>query len=811
MTESFAPTNRQRHVLLLIPDEKECRWAAQTLAETKIQSHECADMEDLCRKASLGFGAILLGEETLEGENGKLLSDFLGGQESWSDIPVLLIAAARGTSADQPVLSVLKKEGNLTILQRPLQEVTLASSLQVALRARRWQYEVRELLAQRHSVLASINDSFVMVDRDWKFVYVNQKAADMYGVAREKLLGRVLWNALPELAVEPYQTRLHQAAESQQEFQAEYFHPPSQRWFEKRIYPSRTGVSIFATDITERKHAEEKLRYQLGITQAITDNAADSLFLLDPRGRVTFMNPAAEETFGWRKEELLGKVLHDYVHYHKTQSAKIDCPLHSVFTSGLTLRDLEDEFHCKDGSRLNVSCSNAAIVMDGAPTGAVLVVHDITYHKLAEQQLKALNENLELRVAERTAVAEQRAAQLTALALELTQTEQRERRRLAHILHDNLQQMLVATKLQVSMLRSRLEEESARKDMLQIEDLLNRSVDESRSLTVELSPPILYDAGLARALEWLARRMQQEQGLTVEIEADPDAEPEGDDIRAFLFQSVREALFNIVKHAGVTKASVSIGFAGKGFAAIQIRDEGRGFELQTDDGKDFSSGGFGLFSIRERIEYLGGRMVITSAPNLGTTVSLYVPVREESHPALAESANGEEQDRADSSQARTATASGNVIRVLLVDDHKMLRDGLAGLLREQPDIEVISEASDGLMAIELAHKSGPDVVIMDVTMPRMNGVEATRRLKEELPHIKVIGLSMHEKDDMAKAMREAGAVSYVTKGAPSEILTAAIRNCMIGEHVRLRPGEKAPSQPAHPTKPLAKNKISCNL
>src|SRR5690606_40471781 len=123
------------------------------------------------------------------------------------------------------------------------------------------------------------------------------------------------------------------------------------------------------------------------------------------------------------------------------------------------LRDLEDQFRCKDGSSLFVSCSNAPLFVDGKVAGAVLVVHDITYHKLAEQQLKALNENLELRVAERTAIAEQRASQLSALASELTQTEQRERRRLAHILHDNLQQILVATKLQLSMPRGRRSDE----------------------------------------------------------------------------------------------------------------------------------------------------------------------------------------------------------------------------------------------------------------------------------------------------------------------------------------------------------------
>jgi DNA-binding NarL/FixJ family response regulator len=120
-------------------------------------------------------------------------------------------------------------------------------------------------------------------------------------------------------------------------------------------------------------------------------------------------------------------------------------------------------------------------------------------------------------------------------------------------------------------------------------------------------------------------------------------------------------------------------------------------------------------------------------------------------------------------------ATPGIIRILLADDHKILREGLAGLLREQEDFEVVSEASDGLMAVAMAHDTRPDVIVMDVTMPRLNGVEATRRIREELPDVAVVGLSMHSQEDMAESMRGAGAVAYVTKGAPSDILTAAIR------------------------------------
>lgn len=777
MTDPSHATRLRQRVLLLTAGASDGTSPADILDAAGIDHRLCGDMDEICREANAGAGALLLAEEHLGRHDLRILSEFLALQEEWSDLPVFLLADGirpDGSAHDNPCGESL----NLTFLQHPLQELTLVSCVRTALRARQRQYATREFLSQRAAVLASINDSFMMVDRDWRFIYVNQKAADMYHLPREELLGRVKWEALPDLD-EDYRQRLETAAVEQRELQVEVYHSSSARWFEQRLYPSSGGVSIFATDVTERKKAEADLRYQLGITRAITDNAAESLFLLDSEGRVTFMNPAAEQSFGWKKQELMGQVLHDHVHVHRSRSSREECPLHSVLTSGLTLRDLEDEFRCKDGSRLYVSCSNAAISIDGKVTGAVLVVHDITYHKLAEQQLKALNENLEMRVAERTAVAEQRASQLSALASELTQAEQRERRRLAHILHDNLQQILVATKLQVGTVRQRMSDAGLRQSLEQVESLLTRSVDESRSLTVELSPPILYDAGLCRALEWLARRMSQEHDLTVTLDTDPVAEPPGDDIRAFLFQAVRESLFNIVKHAQVREASVRMFLVEGTTACIEVRDQGVGFDLQAGEAKEIGSGGFGLFSIRERLEFLGGRMVITSAPGEGSAVSLFMPIRQAvTAPAkggLSETV-GEEAPAPRPTPA--ARGTGNVIRVLLADDHKMLRDGLAGLLRDQPDIDVVSEASNGEMAVDLARQTQPDVVIMDVSMPKMNGVEATRCIASELPHIKVIGLSMHEKEDMDKAMREAGAVNYVTKGAPSEILTAAIRNCM---------------------------------
>ena len=115
------------------------------------------------------------------------------------------------------------------------------------------------------------------------------------------------------------------------------------------------------------------------------------------------------------------------------------------------------------------------------------------------------------------------------------------------------------------------------------------------------------------------------------------------------------------------------------------------------------------------------------------------------------------------------------IRVLLADDHRILRQGLVSLLQDEPDILVVAEARDGQEAVDLAHQHKPDVIVMDITMPRLSGIEATALITAQLPAIRIIGLSVHPAADMAEAMRQAGAAAYLTKDGPVEDLVAAIR------------------------------------
>ncbi len=115
---------------------------------------------------------------------------------------------------------------------------------------------------------------------------------------------------------------------------------------------------------------------------------------------------------------------------------------------------------------------------------------------------------------------------------------------------------------------------------------------------------------------------------------------------------------------------------------------------------------------------------------------------------------------------------------MLADDHAIVRQGIANLLRDEPDIEVVGAATDGQEAVDLANKLSPDLILMDTSMPKLNGIEATRIIHKEFPNISIIGLSMFEGADRAQAMRDAGASVYLSKSGPVEELLSAIRVCL---------------------------------
>ena len=249
----------------------------------------------------------------------------------------------------------------------------------------------------------------------------------------------------------------------------------------------------------------------------------------------------------------------------------------------------------------------------------------------ASRAARLMNQQLEQRVAQRTAQVEHRTVELQAyqrklrsLASELTLAEQRERRRIAVDLHDHIAHLLVMCKLKLSPLAHHVAGGDA-KSIEQIKDALDEAISYTRTLIFRLSPPVLYELGLEAAVEWLSAQFRARHELTVEVRDDKQPKPLGEDMRTALFQSIRELLFNVVKHAKCDHAVVSLARSENNIV-ITVQDHGGGFDPAAASSEARPATGLGLFSVRERIDLLGGSMEVASAPARGTRITITAPL-----------------------------------------------------------------------------------------------------------------------------------------------------------------------------------------
>ena len=285
-------------------------------------------------------------------------------------------------------------------------------------------------------------------------------------------------------------------------------------------------------------------------------------------------------------------------------------------------------------------------------------------------------------------------------------------------------------------------------------------------LAIELCPPAL-DGGIMAGLEWLSRFMASKHGLNVKLDVETDAPILPENIKVFLFESIRELLFNVVKHSKTLSAKVHLKEDGQ-LLQVTVSDTGAGFDATAFQQGQRGSG-FGLFSIRERIGLVGGNIEVDSTDGKGARFTLSVP--------LASPETAQPSPSKCSYIDTSAYGSNGTIRILLADYHKVIREGLAQMLGAEEDFEIVGQAEDGNEAVELTQMLRPHLILMDCAMPNMDGITATKIIAERHPTVNIIGLSFYRADERADEMIKAGAKAYVSKTAPAEELKQAIRSC----------------------------------
>jgi PAS domain S-box-containing protein len=573
------------------------------------------------------------------------------------------------------------------------------------------------------------------------------------------------------------------------------------------IHPKgRPECRSMITDLTDIRRTEAALhaslaenRRHLAQMDALFQQMTEGIFLFDAKGVLLRVNRAGQRIWGYKNDLPLNLPFDDVIDAFEVFDLKGNplpkerYPFYRVL-SGESLSGYEVRVHCKPTGRSWIGAYGGTPIYDddGGKIFYLVTVRDISAQHQARveieesrNRLKQLNETLEARVAERTAEVERLAGRLRGLATEMSRVEQRERRRLANVLHDDLQQTLAAVQLQLNACRRSHDVEKIHLTAGSALEMVTESIELARDLSRQLSPPVLKESGLTEGLRWLAGRMAEQQQFTVTIQNEGVIEPIPEEMRFFLFECVREVLFNAVKYAGTGEAEVTLERDPSGEVRIMVEDQGFGFDAEALENRDAEDITFGLFSIRERMAHLGGTVEIESAPGEGCRVTLTAPT--DAMPATELSAAAKPSPATEPSPAAAAEPPpppppaepaeppAGTIRILVVEDHTLVRQGLVGMLDDEHDMTVVGEAADGREALEKADALRPDLILMDVNLPEINGIDATHILSGRHPNTPVIGLSMHADDAVADAMKTAGAVAYLTKDGPAESLVGTIR------------------------------------
>lgn len=710
----------------------------------------------------------------------------------------LLLRTAAATGLPQATDFRLDRQANVPrwvhadVVQLPLTDGA-AGGFRITLTDITARKKAEELAEQR---LTEIEDLYrnapvglCVLDRDLRYVTINDRLAEINGIPAAQHLGRSVREILPALAgtLEPGLQEVLASGKARLDVEVSGetpARPGVMRSWREQWLPLKnaaghvTGISLVVEETTERKAAQQALLRNEARWNSAIETFREGAIIATEEEQVIYWNPAARAMHGFENEgEGIGPLRDTPLTFELwtpdgSHLLELDeWPMKRI-KRGEKVHDLELRVRRPDqGWEKFFSYSGTMVETAGGERLIFLSAHDLTQQRMAELALRQLNDSLERRIAERTREVRQQADQLRALANDLSQTEQRERQRLAQILHDNIQQLLVAARMQLSLLKHG-DPAIVRSAIQGVDSILSETLAASRSLTIDLCPPVLHQSGLASALTWLAGRLEEKQQFKVHVHSTTEAEPASPESRSFVFEAVREMLLNTFKHSGVREAYVTMMRTQEGSCRIIVEDKGRGFDPNSL--RPGSGSGFGLFSIQQRLLHMRGNLEIESAPGRGTRAVLTVPIGSE--------------DAVKPMSASTLSAGipdpisfrprSRKITILLVDDHQIMRQGLSSLLQFESDMEVVAEAENGKEAVELSRRFQPDVVIMDVNLPVLDGIAATRTLTKLMPQIKVVGLSMHMNREAANAMREAGAVAYLTKGVPSEDLIATIRACV---------------------------------
>ncbi|MET3287516.1 UNVERIFIED_CONTAM: DNA-binding NarL/FixJ family response regulator/signal transduction histidine kinase [Brevibacillus sp. OAP136] len=325
----------------------------------------------------------------------------------------------------------------------------------------------------------------------------------------------------------------------------------------------------------------------------------------------------------------------------------------------------------------------------------------------------------------------------------LTQIERvtllEERGRLSKDLHDTMGHSYTSIIMGLETLRPDVATQEGTHKLDSLLQLARKSMEDVRGYLHQMESP-QETLPLVHTLRQVTEEFQTHASVNVRFRAIGEEYPVGKQVKMTLLRCLQESLTNAVRHGQATDIVVSLHFEPQQ-TRLEVQDNGHGVENWKD--------GFGITAMKERAAHLQGRVSIYSERGEGTLVTCFVP--------------------------RLVESDDEIIRLFIVDDHSFIRDSLRTILEGQRDLRVVGMAEDGAEALERCEELEPDLVLMDLEMPNMDGITATKRMKEIWPGIRVLVLSTFQDTEKAKEIMRSGADGYLLKSIESRELAETIR------------------------------------
>ncbi|GAB1721797.1 MAG: PAS domain S-box protein [Nitrospira sp. CR1.1] len=473
------------------------------------------------------------------------------------------------------------------------------------------------------SIVQSTKDAIVLVNALMKVAFWNKGAEATFGYSAEDIIGQPVTMIIPE----QYHEELERNVQRVRVLERVQFTSKTLELIGRRKqgdeFPLELSVTswkgrsdlfftIIMRDISERRSAEEQLDRLHYHNQVILNSAGEGIYGVDRGGRLTFVNPAAANMFGWEAEAMIGRSMHPLVFppdLCEQPFGELRCPIADTIRDGEIREQVDSAFWRKDGTSFPVEYVSTPISERGDIAGAVVVFKDTTDRKRAEAQLQ------------------DSLRRLRKLSGRMEGIREEERGRIARELHDELGVGLTCLKIDLSRLGGLLGERLIPRDRAKVDDKIrgmkeqvDSTITSVQRIVAELRPGVLDDLGLVAAIEWQCRDFQRRTGIPChcavsheDLRVDPEQ-------ATAVFRICQEALTNVTRHAQATEVHVQLEDQGVGLL-LQVRDNGRG--IPQDRLADARS--FGLLGMRERAGLLGGDVQIDTLEDHGTTITLQLP------------------------------------------------------------------------------------------------------------------------------------------------------------------------------------------